>query len=56
MTVCIEDIDSDTDKAGQLDSILMWNSWFVTCLAMLTWLVITVINVALPVLIGLGKI
>lgn len=42
------------DDSGDAE-VGMRNSWFVSVVAVLIWLIITVMNVALLVLIGLGK-
>jgi metal iron transporter len=62
MTVRTGDIDSgapeaarQTSEAAQVDGIPMRNNRFVTGLATLIWLVIAVMNVALLILVGLGK-
>jgi metal iron transporter len=36
-------------------SISMENGWLVTCLAVIIWLIIAVMNIALLVLVGMGK-
>lgn len=48
------DSDSETDSVEVL-GIPMRNSWYTAILAVLVWLVIAVMNVALLVLVGLGK-
>jgi len=49
------DAAGETGAGGQGDGIPMRNNWFVTGLATVIWLVIAVMNVALLVLVGLGK-
>jgi len=51
MTVTV----SDLDVIGEAESLKMRNGWLVAGLAVATWLVITVMNVALLVLVGLGE-
>ena len=43
------------DENGRLQAVSMRNGWVVTILAVLIWLVLVIMNVALLVLVGLGK-
>ena len=45
----------DAEDGGGDLGVNMQNGWFVTVLAVLIWLVVVVMNVALLVLLGLGK-
>lgn len=51
MTVTV----SDLDVVGEAECLKMRNGWLVAGFAVATWLVITVMNVALLVLVGLGE-
>lgn len=51
MTVTV----SETNTLGEAESVKMRNNWLVAALAVVIWLVITVMNIALLVLLGLGK-
>ncbi|KAI9373814.1 natural resistance-associated macrophage protein-domain-containing protein [Aspergillus egyptiacus] len=46
---------NDDDDGGRGAGVQMGNGWVVSVLAVLIWLVIAVMNVALLVLVGLGK-
>ncbi|KAK5527448.1 NRAMP-like transporter smf-3, partial [Exophiala sp. CCFEE 6169] len=43
-------------RRGEGEAVDMRNGWFTTALAVATWLVLVVLNVALLVLVGLGKV
>ncbi|KAI9742080.1 MAG: hypothetical protein M1834_000470 [Cirrosporium novae-zelandiae] len=51
MTVAIE----TPGEGPEGDDVKMRNNWFIAALAILIWLVIVIMNVALLVLVGLGK-
>lgn len=56
MTVAPSPVPGEANPEDESASgVLMHNNWFVTGLGILIWLVITVMNVALLVLIGMGK-
>lgn len=56
MTVITEPSDTDVGEAQmESTSVNMRNGWIVTGFAVLIWLVLLVMNVALLVLVGLGK-
>lgn len=49
-------VDSDSESESmEILGIPMRNSWYTATLAVLIWLVIAIMNVALLVLVGLGK-
>ncbi|GAD94454.1 transporter protein smf2 [Paecilomyces variotii No. 5] len=54
MTVRCGESTREGDDAP-VESVKMKNNWFVTILCVLIWLVIAIMNVALLVLVGLGK-
>ena len=47
--------DEDGRQGSHGEIVNMRNGWIVTILAVLIWLVLVVMNVALLVLVGLGK-
>ena len=49
----VDDEDEEEDRDGE--AVKMRNHWLVSTLAVLIWLVIAIMNVALLVLVGLGK-
>jgi metal iron transporter len=56
MTVMTRPRPIDGDEGEQESgSVNMSNGWIVTVLAVLIWLVLVVMNIALLVLVGLGK-
>ena len=44
----------DTPTAGDVGGVKMGNHWITAVIAVLVWLIIVVMNVALLVLVGLG--
>lgn len=48
-------IGESSQDAPASNRVTMANGWLVTCLATAIWLIITVMNVALLVLVGIGK-
>ncbi|KAL2050021.1 hypothetical protein ABVK25_009748 [Lepraria finkii] len=50
-----EDADGELELEEEPEPIKMRNAWALSVLAVLIWLVITIMNVALLVLLGLGK-
>lgn len=50
-----EDVDGELELEEEPEPIKMRNAWALSVLAVLIWLVITIMNVALLVLLGLGK-
>lgn len=54
MTVKTNNVN-DNDENPQVEEVKMRNNIFVSIIAVLVWLIIAVMNVALLVLIGLGK-
>ena len=50
-----EDVDGELELGEEPEPIKMRNAWALSVLAVLIWLVITIMNVALLVLLGLGK-
>jgi metal iron transporter len=56
MTVVTSPGNADAGEANrEPGSVTMRNGWIVTVFAVLIWLVLVVMNVALLVLVGLGK-
>ncbi|CRG88246.1 Manganese transporter pdt1 [Talaromyces islandicus] len=56
MTVQTEQIvEGEGDGNVRIEQVSMRNHWFTTVIAVLVWLLIAVLNVALLVLVGMGK-
>ncbi|KAK3168660.1 hypothetical protein OEA41_005108 [Lepraria neglecta] len=53
--VAREDVDGELELDEETEPIKMRNAWALSVLAVLIWLVIAIMNVALLVLLGLGK-
>ena len=53
--VAREDVDGELELDEEPEPIKMRNAWALSVLAVLIWLVIAIMNVALLVLLGLGK-
>lgn len=46
----------DDDEMEEVETVKMRNHWLVSAFAVAIWLLIAVMNLALLVLIGLGKV
>ena len=55
MSVREDDVAARNNGGTGVESVNMRNGWVVTVLALLIWLVLVIMNVALLVLVGLGK-
>lgn len=55
MVVAGSELTGDEDEDQEVETVKMRNHWLVSMLAVAIWLVITIMNVSLLVLLGLGK-
>ncbi|MCJ1427432.1 hypothetical protein MMC29_005335 [Sticta canariensis] len=55
MVVAVSEVTGNEDEDQEVETVKMRNHWIISIFAVLIWLVIAVMNVALLVLVGLGK-